>query len=193
MAKKPENSTYLYEAVVHLEGFEKAIHVILDDHEWERIVNILESEDAPRFYDFNPAEGREIFINLDFVPKINLLENLPGILFKKEPKKSDEEEERLFHEREDSDVRVVFRLWFADSKSQEVFSEIPYEDWIGIRMDLEENRTKFIGFIDEDGERVMFNISNLAAIEVFDEHYISWEEIEKILNGERNASPSLPV
>lgn len=180
MPKKKPNTTYIFEAKFQFQGIEECLFVSMNNREWERIVNVLEGDAIDfRFYGTDPCEGYEVYINLRHVTKINLLENLPGIEFLEEEPKSDEEQDRIREDREQSDAPLTFRVWSTNG-SIEVYSDISYDDREGIRF-LEDNTAAFIGFMDADGERVMLNLDHVAALEIFDSYFLSEETISKIM------------
>jgi hypothetical protein len=48
---------------------------------------------------------------------------------------------------------------------------------------LEEFDQQFFGFTDEDGERVILRTACVDAVEVFDLHFLSEEDLQRALNG----------
>ncbi len=181
MPKKEPKTTYIFEAKFQFRGIEENLFVSMNNREWERIVNVFEYDPLEfRFYGTDPHEGYEVFINPKHVSKINLLENLPGIQFIEKEPKSEEEQERIREERERSDAAYIFRVWSIDG-SIETYGDITFDDCEGIRP-LEDNTAAFIGFMDEDGERVMLNLNHIAALEIFDTFFLSDDDISKLMN-----------
>lgn len=181
MPKMKPKTTYIFEAKFQFQGIEECLFVSMNNREWERIVNVLEGDSIDfRFYGTDPCEGYEVYINPRHVNKINLLENLPGIEFLEEEPKSDEEQNRILEEREQSDATFVFRVW-SISGSIEIYSDISFEDRERMRF-FEDSSAAFIGFTDEDGERVLLNLDHIAALEIFDTHFLSEEVLSKLLN-----------
>jgi len=180
MPKMNPKTTYIFEAKFQFQGIEEFLFVSINNREWERIVNVLEGDPIDfQFYGTSPCEGYEVYINPRHVTKINLLENLPGIEFLEEEPKSDEEQDRIREDREQSDAPFMFRVWFTNG-SVEVYSDISFDDCEGIRP-LEDNTAAFIGFMDADGERVMLNLDHVSAFEIFDSYFLSEETISKIM------------
>jgi hypothetical protein len=189
MPKKEPNTTYIFEAKFQFQGIDECLFVSMNNREWERIVNVLEGDAMDfRFYGTDPCEGYEVYINPRHVIKINLLENLPGIEFLEDEPKSEEEQERIREDREKSDAPFTFRVWSTNG-SVEIYSDVSFDDCEGIRP-LEDNTAAFIGFMDADGERVMLNLDHIAALEIFDTHFLSEEILSKLLNDSVDSSES---
>jgi hypothetical protein len=180
MRKKEPETTYIFEAKFQLIGHERNLFVTMNTKEWERIVNVLEGGSVEfRFYGADPCEGYEVFINPKHVSKINLLENMPGIKFIAKKPKTDEEQDRIQENREQSSAEYIFRIWSIDGLI-ETYSGITFENCEGIRP-LEDNIDMFIGFMDEDGERVMLNLDHIAAFEIFDTFFLSDDELSEFM------------
>lgn len=184
MPKQKSQKTTLHEIVVSFTGFEKRLIRSAEREEAERIAAVMESDDdKPRdFYGMDLPDGLECYINLKHISRINILDSLPGIEIEKAPRLESASENR-----EDSDDPVTLRFWLADNASQETHGEVDYQEWSSIRFALEEETQHFIGFTDEDGERVIFPLSGVAAIEVFDSHYLNEEQLGRFLSSEKEA------
>lgn len=180
MPKEKLETTYIYEAIFHFRGHQENLFVTMDKKDWVRIVNVLEGEPfESRFYGTDPCEGYEVYFNPKHVSKINLLENLPGIEFVIEKPKSEKEQDRIREEREQSGDEFIFRVWSLDG-SIETYSGITFDDCEGIRP-LEDNLSEFFGFMDEDGERVMLNLSHIVALEILDTFFLTSEQVSELL------------
>jgi len=127
------------------------------------------------------GDGLECYINLSSVVKLNLLDYLAGIPFEKPPKRTEEEWQKLLEERENSEATVILKLWAAGKT--DVYPDVEYEEWMLIRTTLEEYDQQFFGFTDEDGERVILRTACVDAVEVFDLHFLSEEDLQRALNG----------
>jgi len=114
-----------------------------------------------------------------------VLDYLAGLHSKKPAKRTEKEETKRFEEREESDDPVLLRIWTTHDHGIELFQDVDYQEWVAIRFTLEERDQHFIGFDDEDGERVILSLAHIAAIEVFDTHYLTDEELDRAFNGDR--------
>lgn len=181
--KGGENTTTLHETLIQLVGFQKRIVCHFDADERDRLITVLEGErDEPlRFYGFELVEGLECYVNLSQITKINVLDYLPGLPFAKPPEKTEEEWEKHIEERDASDDPVILRVWSAANQNTEVFHDVDHSEWRMIQAALEEGDQQFIGFTDEDGERVILSIAQLAAIEMFDTHYLAEDDLARLL------------
>ena len=120
---------------------------------------------------------------------MNILDYLAGVPFEKPPAPSEAEQNKEIEEREESEAPVILRVWGAFDRRIQVYTGVPYLDWQTIELALEENNPRrFIGFDDEDGERVILSVSNISAIEMFDSHYLTDEEIQQFLKEEEPKS-----
>jgi hypothetical protein len=184
-AKTPkEEMTSLHEACIQIDKFENGPSCCIDGDGWSRLVTVLEQpHDTPQaFFGFDLFEEpkRECYINLSHVIKINVLDCLAGLPSKKRPKLTVKEFKKNIEEREASDDTIILRVWMVADKTVELYNDISYEDWASIRQALEENDQRFIGFTDEDGERVILSVQHIGAIEAFDTHYLNDEEMNQI-------------
>jgi hypothetical protein len=181
MPKKPkEETTTLHEIYVSLAHFEKRLICHAEGDERRRLLSVFEreGEDVTGFYGFDLVEGLECYVNLAHVAKINVLDYLAGLPFEKPAKRTEKEETERFEEREESDDPVLLRVWTTHDRGIEVFRDVDYQERVAIRFALEESNQHFIGFDDEDGERVILSLAHIAAIEAFDTHYLTDEELE---------------
>jgi hypothetical protein len=179
-----ERVTTLHEVSISLAKFEKRLTCHIDADERDRFVAALEDarEEPLSFYGFQLVDGLDCYVNLSHVTKINVLDYIAGLPFKKPPEKTEAEWEHHFREREESEDSVILRIWTAPDQEIEVFHEVDYGEWMLISHAFDETGQQFIGFTDEDEERVMFSIAHIAAIEVFDTHYLSEADIERGLS-----------
>ena len=182
-ASGKNTTTTLYETVIRFAGIEKSLFCHFDGEEFDRLVKVLEGErDEPlQFYGFDLIDGLECYINPGRVTKINVLDYLAGLPFEKRPKKTGAESEKQLEDRENSDERVILRVWMASDGTVEVYEEIDYHDWLSIRFALEEKGQQFVGFTDEDGERVILALAQVAAIEVFDTYFLTDDDLSRLL------------
>jgi hypothetical protein len=180
--KKQVETTTLYEVLTRLSGFDQPLICHIDEDERDRLTQVLEADDKdlPKFYGFELRDGFECYINLSSVVKLNLLDYLAGVPFEKPPKRTEEEWQKLLEERENSEATVIMKLWSAGET--DVYPDVEYEEWILIRTTLEEYNQQFFGFTDEDGERVILRTACVDAVEVFDLHFLSEEDLQRVLN-----------
>ena len=175
--------TTLHEVLILLDGLEKSPVFHIDDDGWSRLVTVLEGQDSTRqaFFGFTLLDEpkRECYINLSHVIKINILDCLAGLPANKRPKLTDDELDKQIKEREASEDTIILRVWMISDKAVDLYHDIDYQDWISIRLALEENDQRFIGFTDEDGERVIISVAHIGAIEAFDTHYLSDEDMNQ--------------
>jgi hypothetical protein len=184
MAESEKNATTtLHETVIRFADIEKRLFCHFDGEEFDRLIKVLEGDrDEPlQFYGFDLIDGLECYINLGHVTKINVLDYLAGLPFAKPPKKTGAESEKQMEDRENSDERVILRVWMASDGTIEVYEDIDYHDWVSVRFALDENGQQFVGFTDEDGERVILALAQVAAIEVFDMYFLTGEDLSKLL------------
>jgi hypothetical protein len=110
-----------------------------------------------------------------------VLDYLAGLPFEKPPKKIRAESEKQIEDRENSDESVILRVWMASRGTVELYEDIDYHDWVSIRFVLEEKGQQFVGFTDEDGERVILALAQVAAIEVFDTYFLTDDDLSRLL------------
>jgi hypothetical protein len=120
---------------------------------------------------------------------LNVLDYLAGVPFEKPPQRSEEEWQKLLEERENSEATVVLKLWSAGKT--DIYPDVDYGEWTLIRTTLEEYEQQFSGFTDEDGERVIVRTARVDAVEAFDLHFLSEEDLQRVLNGP-NAKTDTP-
>jgi hypothetical protein len=185
--------TPIYEFVAILEGSEERLVTHFEHKEFERLVSALEeSEDKDlAFFGVDEAQGLETYFNLDRVLYINVLDFLGGIPAEKETELSEEESVRILEKRLESDKTVLMWVWTTAKKEPELHYEVSYEDWDRIRWVLENNDQRFIGFTDEDGERVMIPLKHVVAVQVCDEFYHGDDVLERFAEkyGKREKDP----
>jgi hypothetical protein len=68
------------------------------------------------------------------------------------------------------------KIWSAGET--DIYHDVEFGEWTLIRTTLEEYDQQFFGFTDEDGERVILRTAAVDAVEVFDRHYLSEEDLE---------------
>jgi hypothetical protein len=187
--KAKSRKTTLHEIVVSFAGFEKRLIRSAYGEEAQRIESVLENDEPQpnNFYGMDLRDGLECYINLSRVAKINVLDSLPGVEIDKAADKTDVELQEDIEARNESNESVIIRFWFVDGTIEE-FGDIDYQDWCSIRFALEEEIQRFVGFTDEDGERVIVPVSNIAAVEVFDSYYLSDEELSAAMNDPESAA-----
>ncbi|MEI6493082.1 MAG: hypothetical protein WCO94_11085 [Verrucomicrobiota bacterium] len=188
MPKKQKlETTSLYEVYVSLTGIEKQLICHIDDEERSRFISVLEGErdkEEIAFYGFNLPRGLECYLNLTQGIKVNILDYLAGVPFEKPPAPSEAEQTKEYEERQKSEAPVILRVWGTFDRNIHVYQDVDYQDWRTISAVLEENSSRFIGFDDEDRERVILSVSNISAIEMFDSHYLTDEEMGQFLKEE---------
>jgi hypothetical protein len=174
--------TALHEVFILLSRLERGPVCYIDDAEWSRLVTALEGQEPMRQaflgLGFLEEPKRECYINLSHVVKINILDCLAGFPQKKRPKLTDAELDKQIEEREASEDTIILRVWMTTGKAVDLYHDIDYQDWVSIRRALEENDQQFIGFTDEDGERVILSVAHIGAIEAFDTHYLSDQDMD---------------
>lgn len=175
--------TSLHEVFISLDRLEKGPVCHIDDDGWSRLVTVLEGQGSTKqaFFGLDLLEEpkRECYINLPQVVRINILNCLAGLPSKKRPKLTDTEIDKQTEERETAEDPIILRVWMTAGKSVDLYHDIDYQDWVSIRRALEENDQQFIGFTDEDGERVILSVAHIGAIEAFDTHYLSDQDMNQ--------------
>ncbi len=197
MAKKTEDQkTTLHEVVVHLNRFEKPLICQVDADEANRLISAVEAqrEKPPSFYGFDLVDGLECYLGLAHVARIGILDILAGLPFRKPPKKADKQWEKQIAERDESEDPVILRVWMSNEAPEvSTYHDVDYHEWCIIRTSLEESDQSFVGFTDEDGERVILSVAFCAAIEVYDTHYLSEEELDRILKDDSDVPKEPPT
>jgi hypothetical protein len=191
-SSKTPRTTTLHEIYVSFVGTEKSLVCNVEAEGVDRLVRVLESDLPCSFYSFDLVdEGYDCFVNLSQIEKVSVLNVLAGLpMTRREPDRTDLENEKRAEEREESDDPVVLRIWVVGKTDPELYLTVEYNEWNSIQMSLEQNDQKFIGFLDDDGERVMFPLARIAAIEAFDTHYVSDADLDRVLDGtDKSLSP----
>jgi|GEM_PF-4982317 len=182
--KKP--TTRLYEVVISFAMFEEHLIFHVDEDEYHRLTSVLEAayKELRRFYGCGLADGLGCYINTSAITKINILDYMGGLSFEKPPERSEAKWKQLIEEREESEDPMILRIWASGEQSIDVYHQVDYQEWLAIQAAMEESSQHFIGFTDEDGERVIFPVAKIAAIESYDTHYLSDEDIARIFKEE---------
>jgi hypothetical protein len=173
--------TSLHELVATFSGRERQLVVHVEEKERVRLLNAsLDDEWEHGFYGVDLRTGLGCLINTVHLTRFNLLDYLPGVQFEAEPDLTDKQWAKQFEAREASDDPVVLRVWLRGEKEPIVHHDIEYAAWSLAQTCLHEDG-KFIHFIDEDGEDVIYSSDHLDAIEMADPFYLNEEQIEKWL------------
>lgn len=182
--------TSLHEVLISFDRLAAGPVCHIDDDGLSRLVTVLEGQEFMQqaFFGLDLLEEpqRECYINLSHVVKINILNCLGGLPSKKRPKLTDAEICKQIEEREASEDSIILRIWMITGEAVDLYHDIDYQDWVSIRRALEENDQRFIGFTDEDGEMVMLSVAHIGAIEAFDTHYLSDQDMDQFFETNKN-------
>lgn len=181
MRKKPV-LTHLYELVVTFIGRETQLVCHIDEEERQRLLAFSDDIEAKhRFYGVDLPDGLECYINTARALRLNLLEYLHPIQFEARRKLTEKQYERQAAKRESSEIGVILRLWIAGEKEPFVCHDVHHEEWVGVRLTLEEGG-RFLRFTDEDGEEVLFGTDHLDCVEMIDPFFLEEKQVDALLS-----------
>jgi len=181
MKKKPA-LTRLYELVATFVGRETQIVCHIDEEERHRLLSYFDDLEAKhRFYGVDLPDGLECYLNTAHIERFNLLDYLAGVPFEAHPKLTDKQVERQIAKREASQIGVILRVWTAGETEPFVCHDVSHEEWIGVRLTLEEGG-RFLRFTDEDGEEVLFGTDHLDSVEMIDPFFLEEKQVEALLS-----------
>ncbi|MBU3665978.1 MAG: hypothetical protein FGM15_08920 [Chthoniobacterales bacterium] len=172
-----------FEVVTALAGFTEPLVTYIDAEERSRLLASLQCErdGALAFYNFALPHGLECHVNLACILCVNVLDYFGGTLFPQPPAWPIEENGRQTEDREISSEPVILRIWTPLQGKPKIYRKVDHADWRSVEFTLRETDQDFVGFDDEDGERVLMPLSKIAAIEVFDTYYLHAEQTERFL------------
>ena len=181
MKKKP-TLTRLYELVATFVGRKTQVVCHIDEGERQRLLSYSEDlETKHRFYGVNLPDGLECYLNTARIERLNLLDYLAGVPFEAQPKLTTKQADRQAAKREASDLGVILRLWTAGETEPFVCHDVHHEEWIGVRLTLEEGG-RFLHFNDEDDEEILFGTDHLDAVEMIDPFFLDEDQVEALLS-----------
>jgi hypothetical protein len=135
-----------------------------------------------RFYGVNGTEdGQCTYFNLQYISKINILDSMPGLELELPPDIPEEQWAKRVQKREISDQRVIIRLFLRSDKEPVVIYDVEHPDWESIASILDDVDEVCIWLVDNDGERVIYPLSEIRAIEMIDPFYQSEEKVDSWL------------